>query len=508
MLQSVWKLKDRISVKRMAVSAAVLFVLSVIPMIWLGKYNIMCVDDYNYGSRIYHAYTQTGSVLAAVAESIAQTKDIFFTWQGTYSSCFLMGMCPMNFQYGAAVFVPLLMIGTFAGAVYVFGKQVLCKWFSCEKESANLLLILLLFLFYQVMEAPFEGIYWYNGALHYVFMQALLFFMLAALSVSYHSDSVAKEWIFGILAALLSVVVAGGNLVTALQAEILTVFLIAGGILTKKLKKVRTAILCFFTLSAGFLCNVLAPGNAIRSTLVQEPGKGAVLSVLLSFYYSISFAIKWTNLMVILVWLALLPVMWRMAKKASYSFQHPGLFVGFFYCVYSAMFTPTLYALGQIGVRRVDNIIQMVYYLGLFLSTVYVFGYFSHRSGEDTAIKQGEERVADRLGHFLTGAGEKMTFVCMLLVLGVWILTADKNTYTSISASRSLLNGEAKTFYEQSLERHRLYTDSSLVEVEVQPYEEIPYLFAIEDLSVDSGDWKNIAVAEYYQKIRVKLAED
>ena len=33
------------------------------------------------------------------------------------------------------------------------------------------------------------------------------------------------------------------------------------------------------------------------------------------------------------------------------------------FCVLAAMFTPTLFALGMVGLARVDNIIQMVYYL-------------------------------------------------------------------------------------------------------------------------------------------------
>ena len=40
---------DAIPVKRLAVYAGILFAVSLIPLLWLGRYNVMCVDDYDYG---------------------------------------------------------------------------------------------------------------------------------------------------------------------------------------------------------------------------------------------------------------------------------------------------------------------------------------------------------------------------------------------------------------------------------------------------------------------------
>lgn len=42
-----------ISMKKMTICAALLFVLSVIPILALGRYNVMCIDDYNYGVRVH-----------------------------------------------------------------------------------------------------------------------------------------------------------------------------------------------------------------------------------------------------------------------------------------------------------------------------------------------------------------------------------------------------------------------------------------------------------------------
>lgn len=183
----------------------------------------------------------------------------------------------------------------------------------------------------------------------------------------------------------------------------------------------------------------------------------------------------------------------------------------------AAMFTPTLYAIGMVGLARVDNIIQMVYYLCLIMVTAYWLGYLNHREGKaavagtEDAEKRAEADgmcAGDALGLFLDKTKGRMTAVCFCLMLLIWVLTADKNTYTSISALRSFVNGEAQTFYEEAMERHDIYIDEDIVDVEVKPYSARPALFSFDDLTTDAGNWLNLAVMQYYHKAYVKLAED
>lgn len=79
--------------------------------------------------------------------------------------------------------------------------------------------------------------------------------------------------------------------------------------------------------------------------------------------------------------------------------------------------------------------------------------------------------------------------------------------YTSISALRSVVKGEAQTFYREAMERHALYTDESIAEVEVTPYSVRPALFDFNDLSGDEGNWLNLAVARYYHKDSVRCVK-
>lgn len=493
------------SMRKAAAYAGILFVLSVLPLLLLGRYNVMCSDDYDYGWRIHDTWLATGSLAQSVRAAWQQDMKFYQEMNGTYVSSFLMGLCPMNFDYGSAYIVPILMIGMLSLSVFVLGRHILHRWLGADKTGSAFVMFILLFMFYQVLEAPFEGIYWYNGGLHYVLIESVWFFALTAVSAALWTEKRSKEAAYSILAVVLAAVVGGGNLITGLQAEIVLAFLVLYAALRDR-RKIVAAALPFAVESIGFLFNILSPGTAQREALDMLEGYSAVRSVLLSFYYAGVFIIRWTPVFVILIWFMLLPILWRLAKDSGRDFRHPMWVTLGCVCVVAAMFTPTLYAIGTVGLSRVDNIIQMVYYLCLIMATTYWFGWLTHRKTAGSYGENGVQnlRTGDIFGLFMDKAGMKMTAVCFVLVLAVWLFTADKNTYTGVSALRSLVNGEAQTFYAEAMERHALYLDETVRGVEVQPYSVKPALFDFEDLTEDEYNWLNLAVAQYYHKEYVR----
>ena len=191
-----------------------------------------------------------------------------------------MGLCPMNFNYEIAWVVPVLMIGMLASSAFVLGRHIFVRWLGCEKEGASLVVLLILFVFYQVIEAPFEGIYWYNGATHYVLIQSLWFFLLTLISSALWEEKKGRAMFCCGAAAVLAVIVGGGNLVTSLQAEVLMAFLVGYAFWQRK-DKIAYVIIPFITGSAGFMVNVLAPGNGKRSSMDMDEGYSAVKAIAL-----------------------------------------------------------------------------------------------------------------------------------------------------------------------------------------------------------------------------------
>lgn len=526
MEKAVWKLRrlggrltdhiDRIPMKRMAVYAGILLAVSLIPLLVLGRYNVMCVDDYDYGRVVHDTWLSTGSLWQSVQSAWQQNMEIYKEWQGTYVSCFLMAVCPMNFSYEAAWIVPVIMIGMSAVSSFVLGSHVLRKWLGADQASSSFVMFIMLFMFYQVMEEPFEGIYWYNGATHYMLMESIWFFALAAVSASLWAEKKSREIFFCVIAVILSLIVGGGNLVTGLQAEIMMVFLVLYTLAANRKKILPTAI-PLITGTIGFLVNTLAPGNALRDELDTDVGYSAVMSVLLSFYNAVVYMIRWTPAFVIVIWLLLLPVLWKVMKRSDRKFGHPVLVTAGAFCVLSAMFTPTLYAIGMAGLARVDNIIQMVYYLELIPVTAYWLGYFAHRQSAkadvwpqdmEDGISRYETCAGEAFGLFLEKTKGRMTAVCLVIVLVMLVFTADKNTYSSVSALRSLYYKEAQTFYTEAMERHEIYVDETIRDAEVKPYSARPALFDFNDLEEDAANWLNQAVTKYYHKDSVRVVPE
>ena len=233
------KFRNLISEKKLAIISIFLLCVSVMPLLILGKFNVMSADDYSYGIGVHDTWAATGSLLQAIRSAVSHTKEFYYGWQGTYTSCFLMSMCPMHFGIKNVFVVPVIMIGMFSLSTYLLVRQIFVRWFGGDRTSYIYVGCILLFLYWQVLEAPSDGIYWYNGATHYVLMQAFLFLMITAVSGIIWTECERNRIVWCILASLDGVVIGGGNLVTCLQAQIILLLLMLYSFLKKRKKFVR-----------------------------------------------------------------------------------------------------------------------------------------------------------------------------------------------------------------------------------------------------------------------------
>lgn len=485
-------MKKKININIIVLS---LLILSFIPLIVLGCYNKMCYDDYIFGLDVHTAWKNTGSVRETVIAAINQANERYMGWQGCWLVTFLTALYPANYNYNLAFIVPIVSIGLFAPAAFLVSKQMFTKWLGGDGKESAFVTVVMIFLFYQVMDSPFEGLYWYNGVTAYIFPQSFCFFAAAAITQLMCAEKGRKTVIWCVVSSVCAALGACGNYITTLQMEILIVFFAVYVFITEKRKLKAVLIPCLFgTLS--FLLNVLAPGNMAREAAGGYTPYGPLMAIILSFYYSILFMIEWTPAIVLLVWIALTPCLWHIARNSEKSFKHPALVTFGAYSLLSAMFTPSLYAMGQAGLPRANNIIQIVYYLSILGVTTYLFGYVSHKKTDTVSL----------IGKLFEKTGFGITAGIMAVVLIIYCCTMDKNTYTSVSALRSVVKGEGRCFHEESMERYDLYQDETVRDVVVKPFSAKPALFHITDLSEDSGNWLNLSVAEYFGKDSVSVA--
>lgn len=122
------------------------------------------------------------------------------------------------------------------------------------------------------MPSALQGLYWYNGAMNYVFFHAVLLLLLCVL-LSLAGEHPRRKAGRTVLAVLLAVLLAGGNHVTAFVGILL---IVGFGIFAAVKKRRQNLICCVITLAAmvaGFLFNVTSPGTRIRQSYFSDrPG--------------------------------------------------------------------------------------------------------------------------------------------------------------------------------------------------------------------------------------------
>jgi len=121
------------------------------------------------------------------------------------------------------------------------------------------------------MYTPASGLYYYNAAVHYVFMQGFFNlttgFCVLFLERLYHGCGKKAGWILElVLCTGAAFMAAGANFSTALlTAEILAMSEGAAVVLWRRKSRRRFLwfTIPFLVGEAGFLANILAPGNAL-----------------------------------------------------------------------------------------------------------------------------------------------------------------------------------------------------------------------------------------------------
>lgn len=477
------------------------FIAGMIPVWYLSRYSVPGCDDYTYGLQTHDAWLSTHSVKAVLETAVQTTKQSWFEWQGTWSSIFLMTLTPGIFGEKWYFLTTFLMSGMLGGGIAALLHVVLKKYVTDgskeTKYQRGICILVIQFLSFQTLVSPALALYWYNGALHYVFMESVLFFQAAVLLSFLKEEKKGKKGIYLALSVLLGAVLGGANLITALQSCILTVFLV----LYEWWKKKKNRLWVLLPLAsnlAGFALNVLAPGNTVREDTAE--GMGVIKSVLMSFYWGAVYITEWLTPIVLIGFVLLLPVIWKMTKQAKAEFFHPLITALLSYCVFAAMFTPTLFATSSDGPDRCKNAMRVVLYLLVFFNLVNASGWLAQHKREGLACRmltEAEKNYPSWLAVFVLCLG------------AVFVLPADKNTYTSISAVRSLANGEAALFHEENMERVAIFEAAGEKEAVISYLTVRPYLLFTEDAGNEGSTdyWINLALTDYYHLSGLTVAE-
>ncbi len=547
----------------------VIYVVLLIPLLVIGQYNFPSGDDFTMALGTRLVYEETGQILAVMQKILTETARYYRTWIGYFTSCLFTTVNPATFGEKWYPLSAVITLGGLHVGVIAFLYVLMEKVMGMNRYVRRCMTVLVLFLMIQLMPEGglrVEAFYWYSGAGNYTLTFALGLLYLACLILAAGgndfsgygkgscqkplepNDAPAKNGErhagkghigFLIAACLLGFLTGGGNYLSALSYAIVSVCILGAVIVMRRRGRKNTTILPCILMLAGFAVNCMAPGNQVRGSSTE--GYGAIKSILLSLYYTLSYPLnQWMNWAVLLI-LAVAGILFWMNLQLQdaedirtggiCSYRYPVLMTLFAYGLVSATITPALFAQGNIGAGRIQSTFWLHFILILVLLEWYLVGtlhrYVLGQSGwnnnPDTGVVGDSAGQASGVNHAVVhdrirddaektesrdpsakgGTAEVKALAVLaglFVVFSALMVKGNPYFYTFSSACEDLLNGSAKAYGEENEARLSLLTDSSVQDVVIQRHESRPELLYYLDISPEPEDWVNVKLCEYYHK--------
>lgn len=516
----------QVSLRKLSAVLAVIYVLGLLPVFAIARYNYASADDFGMGLAAYRAFSSTGNIFAAIGQGFYMAWYDYLHWMGYFTSTVFMSVPPNVFDerlYPIGVF--LLIFVLTAGTLYFF-RALFVKAWKIDKYASHCLALVTLLVTVQCMpegSARVESFFWYCSGVNYVLLYSFGLFWMGLLISAVFDQSRGKRIYDLVMACILGFAVGGGNYMTSLSCAVIAVLVIIAALRCRHKELLAPCLFLLF----GFALSCLAPGNNNRAQSLQ--GFGAVKTILIALYYTLSYCVNEYTTWAVLLFFALAAVIaWKAAEKVSFRFSYPALAVIFGYGMVSANIAPPLYAEGNIGAGRLVALFYMQYVLVAVLLEVYVVGwlrqYVTGGAGSAAGVcgaADGQDHLeeaagATRLPAQAQGAagGAKLSaalsgvsiFLMAALIFGSALtVKADPDFYMATCAAQDLLNGHAARYKEQNDERRKILRDASVKDAVLDEFDDKPDLLFFSDIETDSSNWQNKALARYYGKDSVVL---
>lgn len=528
--------------RRLSYLLIVIYALSLIPVLVIGKYDYPSADDFSMGLGTRLVYEATGSLLAVAGKILSETVRYYRTWIGYFTSCLFTTVSPATFGEAWYALTPAVILLALHVGVAVFFYALMEKALGMNRYVRRCMTVLALFLMVQRMpegSLRVEAFYWYSGAGNYTltFSAGLLYLAFYVLSVCGVRSK--KRSLFLVLACIMGFLAGGGNYLSALSFAVVSV-LFAVYLVKRKTRQgenSRMGTLCVIgsLLPAafylcGFAVSCLSPGNRIRGG--EAEGYGALKSILLSLYYTLSYPLnQWMNWAVLLI-LALTGVIFWMgfteiefseanakaggaaapekagngAQAVQLGFTAPFPAAVLAYGIVSCVVTPALYAQGNMDAGRIQSTFWLHAVLVLLLLEWYLVGGLYRRfSKEQNASAVSCLQNASAASCLRNGAGGFVRAILLFfIVFSLLAVKGNPDFYTGTSAVSELLDGSAAQYGRENEERLRILKNSEEQDAVLPRYTVQPNLLYFEDVSEDPDDWINQKMSEYYGKNSIR----
>ena len=105
------RLFHRINAKVLAIFLTITYVISLVPLLWIGLYNVASADDFGEASRAHVTWVNTHNVFATIFAGILNGLEDWVEWMGYFTCNILMATSPIVFGEKNYWIVAFLMVG-------------------------------------------------------------------------------------------------------------------------------------------------------------------------------------------------------------------------------------------------------------------------------------------------------------------------------------------------------------------------------------------------------------
>lgn len=476
-----------------ALKIIILFILmSFLPLVLLSFFNHPSADDYSYGKFTYHVWNSTHSFVAVLKSAVETSAHFWNSCDGLYASAFLMALQPGIFGEKYYTLTAFITMGSLIGANLFFAKMVLNKILNLSKIESVYCALLSSFMMIQWMPSGVQGIYWYDGSMNYTCFFSLLVLTISMSIYSMQAQNKNEMKIRGIVTSLMSIILVGGNHVTAFAGILYLFGNIVYSFIYKRKHIFWGGILPFIASISGFLFNILSPGTQARQTAFTEHF-GVIKTIIYASVKGCQYINKWFGLDTLICIGLLLPIILRiifLMQERGVQFRYPILVLILSVGFTCALFCPPYYAMGVEGQGRLINVIYFTYIALLLFNVMYILGWLK---------VQFNIQIVETIKHI---RGIYMPICICIVALCVGML--DSNAYKAV---KDLTSGDAQTWSRENYERVAFLKETEFDDVFVTPFSAYPDLLYFDDITYDINDWRNCAMAYYYDLNTVQKGE-
>lgn len=490
------KLKNlKVKKKYMVIVSLLLLLVTVVPLIYVGFYSHPAVDDYNYGVYTMNAFND-GGIVNLMKEALRTVKYFYTTWQGTYSATFIMSLQPAVWGQDMYFIGSYILLFSLVFSLFYIMKNIIVDLLKLERS--NLIIVACLFLTITVQTVPslVQGFFWWNGASYYTLFYCFELLSIASLIKIYFLNKKSK--LTYAVVCLLTMIIAGGNYITALQQIILLFFL---NIYLLYKKKDKSGLIIFLISVVFFGISALAPGNEMRAA--SSYGMSAYKAILLSFFNSSKYICSWTTILNLIFIFTMLIFLYPSYRKQNFSYKYPVLVSLVTYGIFSAMLTPTLYATSNLGEGRLTNIVYYNFFWFMLINLYYWIGWIRSK------LIEGKVVNSNSYSNLINLVNRYSIFIAAIsFVLVAQYTYFGKEQISFYKIGKEVMNNSIYTYDKEYRERIEKLEDISLKEVEFERFSQIPFTLFYSDISDDNDSWKNVPLRTIYSKDKLVLNEE